>query len=346
MEMECQTVTSWCTTEASSGNFVTVREWWWLVEPFVASLSFAMFINIYWFQERKRGLSRDNNFWTTVNLCSMGDLYNSLVAYWIGIFVLRIIQYFAIVIFNRLPRMTLVTMKVKSSSVPLSLLQSMDHRHHDTIPTDFNGMCYLISEVVTGIILYDASFFFIHWMLHEVSWIKQWHHRHHHHQPGASLLEARDVLRHSLVDGILQVGCNIIVQQYHISVVFSSLKLTFKPKTRIARVVHNIVVPWMLTESHTSSPAPWVWRRFFVGVREHRYHHLRYHRQHHDNGERNITIERHQQFFGYLDEIRHGLSKMLTLSHGPLSFPYLFTYVSRNIGSEYSLELQLGHPLK
>jgi cholesterol 25-hydroxylase len=163
----------------------------------------------------------------------------------------------------------------------------------------------LVTEVVSGILLYDAVFFFVHWAMHDIPALRTWHARHHAQKrreaDGTPIVEAMDVLRHGLVDGSLQVFINIMVQRHD---VWGSVK------SRLARALHNIIVTWMLTESHTASPTPYVFRRWFVGVREHRRHHLgpptkpsaattisslslRYGRHH-----------RHQQFFGYLDDLR------------------------------------------
>jgi len=104
-----------------------------------------------------------------------------------------------------------------------------------------------------------------------------------HHESG-STLEARDVLRHSPFDAMLQVVINIVVQR---STPWGGVK------SRLARAVHNVVVTWMLTESHTASPTPNLARRFFTGVRRHREHHLR-------------GTPNYQQFFSYLDDLSAG----------------------------------------
>jgi sterol desaturase/sphingolipid hydroxylase (fatty acid hydroxylase superfamily) len=232
------------------------RSWW--LEPLIATLSFAASIHVYWYEERRRGLSRNNVLLETCGVTSMGDMYNSLVAYWVGICVLRIF----------------------ASSTPSDIA--------DGIPDDISRCCTLISEVFCGIVMYDAVFFIIHLLMHEVAFFKECH-KYHHDSPNGTL-EARDVLRHSLLDGALQVVCNIAVQQYNPWGV---------RKSRLARLVHNIIVPWMLTESHSASPLPWIWRRWLVGVRYHRLHHAG--RTKHKECDH---THRYQQFFGYLDSIR------------------------------------------
>jgi len=148
----------------------------------------------------------------------------------------------------------------------------------DGIPHSLADLAYLLLEVVSGVILYDFIFFLIHWALHSTS--SKAHKRH--HSTGHDL-RARDVLEHSPLDGTLQVLVNIMVQR--------STWWDVGPKSRLARALHNIAVTWMLTESHSSAPTPYVARRWFVGVRRHRAHHLH-------------GAPIYQQFFGYLDDLR------------------------------------------
>jgi sterol desaturase/sphingolipid hydroxylase (fatty acid hydroxylase superfamily) len=222
------------------------RSWW--LEPVVASFSFATFVHIYWYYERRKGLSRVKNLSETFGATEMGDLYNSFAGYWVGVYAL----------------------KCFASPVKLP----------DGIPQDMAGLQYLVAEVVTGIYMYDAGFFFIHWLLHNIPCLRRVHGRH--HDPPDNILEARDVLRHSLLDGSLQVMCNILVQQ---RTPWGYMK------SRLARLIHNVVVTWMLTESHTRSEVPYFWRRWCVGVRDHRLHHFG-------------NADKLQQFFGYLDDFR------------------------------------------
>uniref|UniRef100_A0A6U3QQ77 Fatty acid hydroxylase domain-containing protein n=1 Tax=Ditylum brightwellii TaxID=49249 RepID=A0A6U3QQ77_9STRA len=148
------------------------------------------------------------------------------------------------------------------------------------IPHSVSDLAYVLVELVAGVVAYDTIIFFVHWALHDVPVLRKFHRTHHHQHDGN--LESRDTLNHSLVDGSLQVIVNILVQR---TTPWGSVK------TRLARALHNIFVTWMLVESHTSSPYPNIWRRFFVGVRNHRMHHI---------GGKHC----HQQFFGYLDNLR------------------------------------------
>ena len=252
-----------------------LRAWW--VEPLIATLTFAISINIYWYEERKRGLSSEKFFpGSFSNSC---PVLLSFIGYWVGVFVWKTI------------------VPPPSNFIPDGLV-------HD-LPSLFLLGC----EIVSGIILYDFFFFLIHWGMHFFSVLKPFHRRHHSSPEGT--LEARDVLRHSIIDGSLQVLTNIMVQRY---TPWGAVK------SRLGRAIHNIVVVWMLTESHSASPYPNIFRRWCVGVREHRLHHLGeipqedddgkekgfYHQQQQQKQQKGgvYHYHRYQQFFGYLDDLR------------------------------------------
>jgi len=298
------------------------RTWWF--DPFISTVSFAVFINWYWYHERKLGLSRDASFRSTVQqwsstaafqqqqqqlqqqqrsggigatmsglIESLGPLFQSLAAYWIGIYLWTSV------------------IPPASTNIPDGLC----------FPMSCSELLYLAAEVVTGLFLYDAIFFTIHMAMHEIPGLRFLHFRHHeqharqrqqnHTNCSASAVvpppvESRDVLRHSLADGALQVAVNILVQRH---TAWGAVK------TRLARGFHNILVIWMLTESHSAAPTPWLWRRCCVGVREHYQHHTANLNNDDDNttanGTNNIQKKtatmhrcRYQQFFGYLDDLR------------------------------------------
>ena len=138
----------------------------------------------------------------------------------------------------------------------------------------------LVLEVVTGIVLYDALFFLLHFAMHNSRALNALSSHSTHHRLDRSL-RARDVLNHGAVDGLLQVMTNVVVQR---RTPWGS------SKSRLARAVHNVVVTWCLTESHTSTDKLKLARRFLPGVRRHRSHHL-------EDSSRGF-----QQFFGYLDD--------------------------------------------
>jgi hypothetical protein len=234
------------------------RAWWF--DPFIASVSFTGFINLYWWHELKHGVIE----WKKVGTGSKDDL-KVAAWYWIGIFLWKIFV-----------------------SPPPNIW--------DGFPTSLWDVLYLSAEVCSGIILYDAIFFFIHWSMHEIPALRWIHLKHHQTEP---TVKAWHLLRHSMPDAALQVLVNILAQRT------TPWGVT---KSRLARAIHNIVVIWMLTESHTASPTPYIWRRWFVGVREHAQHH---HTGKLLNDHRHL---RYQQFFGYLDDLRLGFSLLTKLT--------------------------------
>ena len=251
------------------------RTWWF--DPALSTLTFTVCIHVYSvleYKEEEAQQQKDDGdqLTTTVVLrpplhsladCRMGPLQRAFVAYWIGV------------------------------GLWVSIIPPAANEIADGWPNNDNlssGLLFLLLEVVTGIVAYDAIFWGIHWSLHTIPWLQPLHRTHHQHQytstTAGSIVRARDVLHHSLVDGTLQVLVNIVVQR---TTVWGSVK------TRCARALHNIVVIWMLTESHTTVRSARVWRRWFRGVREHARHH-----HHHAGGHH--RAQRYQQFFAYLDD--------------------------------------------
>jgi hypothetical protein len=151
----------------------------------------------------------------------------------------------------------------------------------DGVPGSVCDVLHLLAEIASGVLAYDLLFYFVHWSMHATGAPSHSLHHTHAAEGQAEGLRARDVLSHSLLDGGLQVLTNILVQR---------TTPWGATKSRTARWVHNVVVTWMLTESHTCAPTPRVARRFFSGVRRHRAHH---------HGEPFF-----QQFFGFLDDLR------------------------------------------
>lgn len=277
------------------------RSWWF--EPAVATVSFWFFIRMYWYHESKEGLARDD--YNNRTMWTISREFYALVAYWIGIGLFKVV----------IPPVAPV--------IP------------DGIPSNWIEVGYLILEIVIGIMLYDAIFFIIHWSMHEIPAFRFIHSKHHEHIRYVNnykgyrtdgTVECRDVVNHSLLDGSLQVLVNIFVQRN------TPLSKYGYIKTRLARVLHNIIVIWMLTESHCASPTPNIWRRWFIGVRQHINHHnhidcydnennnssyTKKTKKNESNRSKNIDVfatarpmTRYQQFFGYLDDIRFLLSQV------------------------------------
>lgn len=153
-------------------------------------------------------------------------------------------------------------------------------------PTGAASAAKLVAEVVAGLVAYDFVFFWLHMGMHLLPRVGRavGHSQHHDFDGkrgggGAASESAFRTVNHSLVDGSLQVLTNILVQRH---TPWGSPKLT------LARWLHNVVATCMLVEAHTTAPRPRVFRRLFVGVRDHHLHHR--HRG-----------APYQQFFGHLD---------------------------------------------
>ena len=240
------------------------RAWWF--DPLVATVSFAVFINWYWYHERRLGLSSVQKL-SFHTLDASSQPVKATIGYWIGVYLWRL--FIPAAGNNQLP---------------------------DGIPFSMHDVLYLVMEVVAGLVLYDAIFFFIHMAMHQIPWLRKFHWDHHDISKGT--LESRDVLRHSIVDAVLQVWVNIMVQRH---TPWGAVK------SRLARAVHNVLVIWFLVESHAAAPVPYIWRRWLVGVREHRKHHLGTTIKHHKDDVVvciHSTNHRYQQFFGYLDDLK------------------------------------------
>lgn len=144
----------------------------------------------------------------------------------------------------------------------------------------------LLLELTSGIVLYDAIFFFVHLAMHQNRFLfRNVHYRHHSHRwlsPGATVV-------HSLADGSLQVIVNMLVQQ------ISPWGIGMKHPA--SRILHNVIVPFMLVESHSEFDSKFSLHNFapsiFAGSLRHRYHHAC------GGGSKPVFL---QQFFKYLDD--------------------------------------------
>jgi methylsterol monooxygenase len=175
-----------------------------------------------------------------------------------------------------------------SSWLPLLLYLASIHIYHIFItkppvqiesPTSLR----LLIEVLTGIVLYDFIFFWIHYAMHYFPSSNRYHHHHIHHRH--TNLCASIVQQHSFVDATLQVLVNIVVQ--NISIFYSSKHL-------LSRLLHNVLITYLLTEIHAGYDAPWCLHRLLPGV----VGGAAAHEIHHKFGSSN-----YQQFFVYLDQL-------------------------------------------
>ena len=155
---------------------------------------------------------------------------------------------------------------------------------HPALPIEAPTFGHLSAEVVFGVVLYDFLFYPIHFALHNAP-VKSFRKQHVVHHKWSSSLNAVETVQHSYIDGFLQVVVNIIVQQ-------------FSPfgggKHPLSRIIHNIVVTYLLTESHSGYDLPWQSHNLFPNV----FGGAPRHEKHHAGGGRYL-----QQYFMYLDDM-------------------------------------------
>ncbi|KAJ1459032.1 hypothetical protein M885DRAFT_512193 [Pelagophyceae sp. CCMP2097] len=214
---------------------------WWALEPLVATVAFAVWVNLFRVLENK-GDSK----------AAMGAVFDvrkstrvlrAGIGYWLFIYLFK-------------------------AFIPPAAPDW-------GCPSVFR----VASEVAFGLVAYDALFFCVHVLLHRCRWLSDLSSHHVHHVNGPRT-NSTTVLHHSVVDGFFQVAANILVQRQG----------PFGAKTFVARLLHNVIVTYLLTESH--STAPWrlcdAFPRLLAGAKEHRKHHAH-------------AGPPYQQFFGYLD---------------------------------------------
>lgn len=143
----------------------------------------------------------------------------------------------------------------------------------------------LAVELACGIVLYDLLFYPLHYLMHHAPFkplraVHGYHHRKQH------TLNALETVQHSYVDGALQVMVNILVQQI----------TPFGPlgaKHPLSRLLHNMVVTYLLVESHSGYDLPFMTHRLWPAV----FGGAPRHESHHHNG----RVAYHQ-FFKYIDD--------------------------------------------
>lgn len=222
------------------------RQWW--VEPFVATMSFAISINAFRILECRDAKAATSDIF---DLRRSTRLLKAGSAYWFGIWLLG----------HVLPR-----------------------AHVNYEPTLVETMV----DLAAGVWAYDFVFYWLHRLMHRAPSFGRWVAHSTHHGPAKSI-RAHHVLEHSVLDGSLQVLTNILVQRRG---AFGG------PKSWLARILHNVIVTYLLTESHADldqSPDKWqgvasYFPTVLKGVRRHRAHHAN-------------AAAPYQQFFGYLDDL-------------------------------------------
>jgi hypothetical protein len=205
----------------------------WYIEPAIASISFAIWMNL--FRSKETGDGWRKRLGPPYHFTVTG--LSSLAAYWLGV-------------------------------AGWVLLVPPPRRVTHGCPHSLYELLHLCTEVCSGLLAYDFIFFWIHLAMHAVPRVGLvLGHARHHKFDGTEDPKHESCHRtvnHGLVDGMLQVLVNILVQRH---------TPWGEAKTRLARCCHNVAITFMLVESHSTSVAPRVTRRLFAGVRDHHLHH-------------------------------------------------------------------------
>mmetsp|Transcript_9703 Transcript_9703/g.17050 ORF Transcript_9703/g.17050 Transcript_9703/m.17050 type:complete len:432 (+) Transcript_9703:34-1329(+) len=140
-------------------------------------------------------------------------------------------------------------------------------------------------EVSLGVFLYDLLFYPFHLSFHKLrsgTWRKM--HRRHHRFAGEKCQahNAVETVQNSYLDAGVQVFINICVQQIS----------PWGYKHPLSRAFHNLMVTYLLCESHSGYDLPFMSHRLFPGI----FGGAPRHELHHRNG--NVHFH---QFFCYLD---------------------------------------------
>jgi len=161
---------------------------------------------------------------------------------------------------------------------PLLVIDGLYPRRLARLPEAALPFWSHVGELALTLFLYDAVFFFAHIGMHRGPlWLRRLHAHHHSRNP----LNASETVRHSFVDGSLQVLANIAV-------------LNGTGAHPLTRMAHNFFVTCLLTEAHASYDLPFQLHRVIpFGL----YGGAPRHEAHHHRGD----VYFHQ-FFTYLDD--------------------------------------------
>jgi len=138
-----------------------------------------------------------------------------------------------------------------------------------SLPIDTPTFGIVCADLFFGIWLYDLLFYSIHWAMHKTSWgpARKAHGYHHRMSNKKHSLNALETVQHSYADAFLQVAVNIIVQNIS----------PFGVKHTLTRLLHNLFVTYLLTESHSGYDMEWmshrIWPEFLGGSPRHDAHH-------------------------------------------------------------------------
>jgi len=120
----------------------------------------------------------------------------------------------------------------------------------------------VIKEVLAGLCIYDALFYFGHNILHRVAPLYKGIHAKHHHSP---VVRAGDSIRHSFLDGTWDVVCAVVA-------------LNVLKAHTLSRALFNLVAISLICEAHSGYHFPWainniVPMHIFAGSVVHDLHH-------------------------------------------------------------------------
>lgn len=153
-----------------------------------------------------------------------------------------------------------VVQEVAVYALPLLIHDMLRPRR--VIPAAPPSALGLAGEVVASLCMYDAYFFVGHAALHVVPALAPYHAKHHY----SRIVRARDVVRLSVLEEALDVGCSIAA-------------LNTVGAHPLSRAVFNVVIIYLLCELHCGYDFPWslqnvvpfgVWQ----GSRRHTAHHV------------------------------------------------------------------------
>mmetsp|Transcript_6227 Transcript_6227/g.9391 ORF Transcript_6227/g.9391 Transcript_6227/m.9391 type:complete len:307 (-) Transcript_6227:86-1006(-) len=248
---------------------------------------------------------------------NMLEAYVAGASFTLWIIIFRVMDQFPSLAKYKFPGNTPVKLFLpdhNASWLPLIVYLLSIHVYHYFVPKapllqDAPTIQRLIIEVAYGILAYDFIFFWIHLAMHKVT-LMAYLSRHYVHHTQTHLC-ASEVQHHSIVDGSLQVMVNIFVQNLTTGV--------YGRKHFLSRVIHNVLITYMLTEIHAGYDGFWSMHRLFPrligGARRHELHH------------KSSNAGYYQQFFMYLDDTISCIYK-LSAHHNRLSSKFDVTLSS------------------
>ena len=266
---------------------------WPMLEAYIAGGSFAIWISLYRIMDRMPFMKRYRFCRQTPTTAVVCDIDNDIIRQlykWVNV------------------RELVIQSLDWKSWLPLIVYLLSIHIYHifvvkAPVSTESPTLLRIFIEVFYSIFMYDFIFYFIHRFMHgttHIRLIRECFQHHVHHElvqissnkmqsdgHGGGMI-ASQVQHHSVVDAFLQVATNILVQNMSTP--------WYGRRHSLSRLVHNIVITYMLTEIHAGYDGWWSMHNIFPiniligGAKNHELHHK------YGNG-------CYQQFFKYLDWI-------------------------------------------